>query len=254
MRRPPVFTPSGAQPRLRPLPGIKAVIFDVYGTLLLGGGPVRADEEADEDLAALLTEQGIRFEGSVTAALAEAVKRSHAASTAAFPEVDLRALWSEVLQQDVTAELFLALENIRQPVALMPHARETLEVLSSLPLGLISNAQANTIPTLERLTGLSDLFAPDLCILSYQHGEAKPSPALFESLATALAIRGIEPAEALVVGNDPRHDIAPARACGFRTALLMADRDSLREGLTETAELILSDLPQLLPSLHLQVS
>ncbi|MFD0895920.1 HAD family hydrolase [Luteolibacter ambystomatis] len=245
MRRSPVFIPSGAEPRLSPLPGIKAVIFDVYGTLLLGGGPVYADAEADIELTAFLADQGIRFDGSVTEALADAVKRSHAASTAAFPEVDLKALWSEVLRQAIDKPLFIALEDIRQPVALMPGVRETLTALSHLPLGLISNAQANTIPTLERLTGLTDAFAPDLCILSYQYGEAKPAPALFDSLATALAIRGIQPAEALVVGNDPLHDISPATSHGFHTALVMADHHSLRPGDPEMANAVVTDVRQI---------
>ena len=44
---------------------------------------------------------------------------------------------------------------------------------SGLSLGLLSNAQSNT---LSDLGGISDLFSPELTILSYQHGIAKPSP------------------------------------------------------------------------------
>ncbi|WP_338286685.1 HAD family hydrolase [Luteolibacter sp. LG18] len=227
------------------LPGIKAVVFDVYGTLLLGGGPVHPDPEADEALAVFLSTHGLPFTGSITTALADAVKRSHAASAATFPEVDLHALWSEVLQRDIDSPVFIALEDIRQPVALMPHASETLSALSHLPLGLISNAQANTLPVLERLTGLQP-FEDDLCILSHRHGEAKPSPALFDSLAAALALRGIAPSETVIVGNDPRHDIVPARARGFRTALTVADRDSLRDGGTDAADAVIADLRQLI--------
>ncbi|MHC4986693.1 MAG: HAD family hydrolase, partial [Planctomycetota bacterium] len=39
---------------------------------------------------------------------------------------------------------------------------------------------------------------------------------------------GIEPGQALYVGNDVRNDIAPARSLGMRTALFAGDARSLR--------------------------
>ena len=45
-----------------------------------------------------------------------------------------------------------------------------------------------------------------------------------------LADRGIRPGETLFVGNDPLHDIAPATAAGFRTALFTGHPQSLRPG------------------------
>ena len=44
---------------------------------------------------------------------------------------------------------------------------------------------------LAALGGISDLFAPELTILSYQHGAAKPCPTLFQILTDRLAGRGI---------------------------------------------------------------
>ncbi len=111
----------------------------------------------------------------------------------------------------------------------MPGVAETLEKLSAtgIPLGLLSNAQCNTLPTLGALT---KLLAPDLTILSFEHGVAKPSPALFELLAERLAKRGITKAETLYIGNDPLHDIEPAAALGFKTALFTGHPDSSRAG------------------------
>jgi putative hydrolase of the HAD superfamily len=74
------------------------------------------------------------------------------------------------------------------------------------------------------------LFAPELTILSYQHGLAKPSPELFQILSDRLAGRGITPAETLFIGNDPLQDIIPAAAAGFRTALFTGHSESLRPG------------------------
>jgi putative hydrolase of the HAD superfamily len=111
----------------------------------------------------------------------------------------------------------------------MPGAEAFVQRMSrrGLSLGLLSNAQCNT---LHSLGGIADLLAPELTILSYQQGIAKPSPALFEMLVDRLAGRGISPADTLFIGNDPLQDIIPAAACGFKTALFTGHPDSIRDG------------------------
>jgi putative hydrolase of the HAD superfamily len=148
------------------------------------------------------------------------------------PEIDLRAIWREVLalppDADTTA-LVIETEAAWHPARLMPGATETLRALAAagVPLGLLSNAQCNTLSS---LGDLSEIFAEDLVILSHRHGVAKPSPVLFDLLATRLAGRGITPGETLYIGNDPLHDIEPAAACGFSTALFTGHPDSFRAG------------------------
>jgi FMN phosphatase YigB (HAD superfamily) len=203
--------------------GLRAVIFDVHGTLLFGGGPLRYDPTADQRIHQLLRQRGHFLESSPTQSLALAVRQHHAQSADEFPEVDLRQLWATLLGvAKVSSHWLTQLEHARQPLSLMPSARETLATLSShgLVLGLLSNAQADTLPVLCRELG-GNPFAADLCVLSYQHGIAKPATHLFEFLITQLAARGIAPDDTLLVGNDPRHDIAPARAIGLQTVLLV---------------------------------
>jgi putative hydrolase of the HAD superfamily len=115
------------------------------------------------------------------------------------------------------------------PARLIPGAADKLRSIAAagIPLGVLSNAQCNTLPS---LAGLTKLFADDLVILSHQHGVAKPSPVLFELLAARLAARGIPPEETLYIGNDPLHDIEPAVSCGFKTALFTGHPDSFRAG------------------------
>lgn len=244
MGRAPDFTPSGWTARPKPLPGIRAVIFDVYGTLLLGGGPVKSDETVEADLAEVLARHGVKGPENLTHALAAAVTEHHRRSKCNFPEIDLHQLLSTVLGAKVPLELFVALENIRQPTRLMPGAREAFDALGHLPLGLISNAQANTVPVLEIELG-AGRFADDLTVLSYRHGIAKPSPQLYSILVSALERRGIPSDAAVIVGNDPGHDILPAKALGFRTVLMAADRDSLRPGNADEADAVITDLRQL---------
>ena len=206
----------------------RAVIFDIYGTLLdAAPGGVKPDLFTDPVLRDILREFGHEPPPSPSTELHAAVRRHHAASVAAFPEIDLRILWREILALEPgtdTAPLIEALEAAWHPATPMPGAAATIQRLAraGISLGLLSNAQCNTLTS---LGGLQDFFAPELTLLSYQHGIAKPSPELFQLMAERLAGRGISPAETLYIGNDPQHDILPAAAVGFRTGLFTGGKE-----------------------------
>ena len=164
--------------------------------------------------------------------LYRAVQRHHMAAGVRYPEIDLRRLWREILnlpEGSDTSELVEALEAAWHPTNPMPRAAATIGAISRLgiSLGLLSNAQSNTLTS---LGDVADLFAPELTILSYQHGFAKPSPELFQILTNRISERGILPAETLFVGNDPLQDIVPAKNAGFQTALFTGHPESRRDG------------------------
>jgi FMN phosphatase YigB (HAD superfamily)/glycosyltransferase involved in cell wall biosynthesis len=211
----------------------RAVIFDIYGTLLIAPKTgVKVDPPADPMLGSILTAHGYTPPDSLSSALHAAVLRHHAASEAKFPEVDLRELWREILQLDSDTNLNSLVQEIEanwHPSQLMPGAEALIHHLaeSGFALGLLSNAQCNTLPALGEISGL---FDPNLTLLSYQHGIAKPAPELFQKLAVTLADRGIAAEETLFIGNDPRQDIFPAQALGFKTAMFLGHPDSLRSG------------------------
>jgi FMN phosphatase YigB (HAD superfamily) len=200
----------------------RAVIFDIYGTLLdAAAGGVKPDLLADPLLRQILREHGHSPPSSPSSELHAAVLRHHAAAEVPFPEIDLRVLWREILALPPDMDLVplvRALEAGWHPATLMPGAQAAIQQLarSGISLGLLSNAQCNTLSS---LGGLEDFFAPELTLLSYQQGIAKPAPELFQRMADRLACRGISPAETLYIGNDLQHDILPAAAVGFRTAL-----------------------------------
>ncbi len=227
------FLLSAPPPRPAHWEGYRAVIFDIYGTLLIApAGGVKPDPAADPKLRGILEAFGHEPPESPSTALHQAVLRHHAAATVPHPEIDLRQLWREVLSLDPyedTTALVLAIEDAWHPCRPMPGAAAFVSRLSrrGISLGLLSNAQCNT---LHSLGGIRDFFAPELTLLSYQHGIAKPSPALFELLTERLATRGITPSETLYIGNDPLQDILPAAAAGFKTALFTGHPDSLRTG------------------------
>ncbi|MCW1886430.1 HAD family hydrolase [Luteolibacter flavescens] len=195
-------------------PKLRAVIFDIYGTLLKSAA---GEIHPDPKLRALIEE-------------------AHAASPHPFPEVDIReihaALHPQLSPQEIE-RLAMDHEQAANPVSGMPGAAETLRRLSAmgLVLGVISNAQFYTIPLLEGCLGASVTelgFDPGLTVLSYTERRAKPDTWLFEVMRDRLLEKGIQPHEALYVGNDVRNDIDPAKRCGFRAALFTGDVSSLR--------------------------
>lgn len=252
--RPPEFSPAVLTPRLEPLPGIRAVIFDVYGTLLLGGGPMVHRPDLDTEVSALLERHGFRPSGSPTRQLEAAAARHHATARNEgnpFPEIDLRAQIAATFPHPehpamASRGLVGELQRLLHPTSPMPGARELLHglMVRGIPMGLISNAQCDTLPLLEETFG-TDVFEPSLAVLSYEHGVAKPSSALFSELARRLGSLDIRPEETLVAGNDPRADILPAKAAGFRTALVAIDHGSLRPGDPATADVLVTRFSQL---------
>lgn len=244
--------PTDVEPQLERLPGVRAVLFDVYGTLLAsasgdislatGGGRGEAVSQA-------LGEQGIELRCPGTHAvevLHEVIARHHQQSDADFPEVEIREVWRDTLHRLADAQgislagkevdverLAIDYEMRVNAVWPMPRAAETLAAIrqTGLALGIVSNAQFFTPLLFSALLdgSLESLgFDEELQFWSYEHRQAKPGTFLYERAAAALETRGIAPGETLYVGNDMRNDVAPAARLGFRTALFAGDQRSLR--------------------------
>lgn len=211
----------------------RAVIFDIYGTLLdAPAGGVKPDPLADPVLRDILRQHGHQPPASPSTDLHAAVLRHHKTSGIPHAEVDLRVLWREILSlppEADTTTLVAETEAAWHPATLIPGAAAAIQRASraGLSLGVLSNAQSNTLAS---LGGIADLFAPELTLLSYQQGISKPAPELFQTLVDRLAGRCISPAETLYIGNDPLQDILPAATAGFRTALFTGHPGSLRPG------------------------
>jgi len=234
-----------AQPRSGP-PEIKAVLFDVYGTLFCSAsgdiGLARKQTGAIKALDALARQYGLAGE-QMRSFFLEQVAAIHGRSTrTAWPEVRVEEIWTEFLRQRENAaigdgaagrELALRYELAVNPVYPMPNAAQTIAALrqAGLVLGIISNAQFFTPLLFEAFFGALPEnmgFDPGLLIWSFEQGEAKPSPRLFEAAAGQLSARGILPAECAFVGNDMLSDIYGAVNAGFKTILFAGDSRSLR--------------------------
>jgi putative hydrolase of the HAD superfamily len=247
--------PAGLPPHLPPLGPLRAVVFDVYGTLFISAsgdiGTAAADAHAAplrDALAACRLTLAADAPDPLELLHAEiqSVHAERRAQGVAYPEVEILAIWTRWLERGRAEgwlagrtehvdlpRLALEYECRANPVWPMPDLAEVIDALADgkRSLGIVSNAQFYTPLLFSAFLGRTPAglgFDEDICIWSWQHGEGKPAPGLFALLRDRLAEGAIEPAEILYVGNDMRNDIGPAQAAGMRTALFAGDGRSLR--------------------------
>jgi len=223
---------------------VRAVIFDIYGTLFISASGDISMAQKDllpaANLAALFEKYKIsRSPSQIENLLFQAIKSDHEEKKAAginFPEVTIDRIWMQVLESKnlkIARQFAVEYEMIINPVYPMPHLLETLQTLKqkNIPLGIISNAQFFTPHLFDFFC--SDFpdklgFDPDLIFYSYAYGYAKPSLYLFDQAVSELNRKGLKPADVLYVGNDMLNDIYPAHTIGFQTCLFAGDTRSLR--------------------------
>jgi FMN phosphatase YigB (HAD superfamily) len=210
---------------------IRAVICDVYGTLLEVGPP---PPDAEDRWVRLWRESVEASNPPRLDELDTAVRRlvpaHHAAGRArglVQPEIDWPALAAQAfpalhrLPPARRASFFFEHARLTRSTRLAAGAADCLRSWqrAGLVLGIASNAQACT--RLELAADLAaagldpSVFAEDACFFSYEHGVAKPDPRVFHTLSDRLARHGISPAETLMVGDRLDTDVEPAATAGW---------------------------------------
>ncbi|HZK08411.1 MAG TPA: HAD family hydrolase [Bacteroidales bacterium] len=257
--------PTAVAPRLDKIDGIKAIIFDIYGTLVVSAsGDIdqidlsqqnmrTALEEADY----LLPENNPKKGEAVVAELLQKFTdtlRKHQQQLrdagVPFPETDIRLVWDEWLKyaldsayittngaSDITRLTFV-FEMLSNKIHPMPDMLEVLHYFHDrkYPLGIVSNAQFYTpvmmnyfIDGQARNTESLPLFNDDITQFSYSLRKAKPDRTLFAPVLKALKENyGIAPQESVFVGNDMYNDIYPAQDMGMKTVFFAGDERALR--------------------------
>ena len=263
--------PTGLSPAGQPAGTIECIFFDIYGTLFISGaGDISMARQASPQISKL-KKLIAKFEIDVAPRiLIEKLRRDIEArhqqlmqAGIDIPEIEIDIIWQDLLAfNDIEQARNFAIEYelIANPVYPMPNLAKLLRACQqqNCRMGLISNAQFFTPLLFEWFLGADAAslgFSPQLIILSYQTGYAKPSPVLFETAAAEIEDGGIARSSTLVVGNDMLNDIYPAKAIGFQTALFAGDRRSLRLRADDprckhlNADLVITDLDQLIPHL-----
>ena len=213
---------------------LRAVILDVYGTLLEVGPPRSAPER--ERLW-----QGLhqRFLGRAphqgytefSAACEDAVRREHAAARTLgieSPEVDWPGMVTGLIpglgglcaatRRGFLGEVAGLPRSLRLADGVAPELSRLRE--RGILLGIASNAQPYTLDELAAALAPAGLdlsaFESGLCFWSFENGFSKPNPHVFRILGARLRTRGIEPAGILMVGDRLDNDVEPARRFGWR--------------------------------------
>ena len=246
--------PTDMAADLKELPGIQAVLFDVYGTLLVSGsGDVGTAMEMTKGSALQAALDACEVQCKVpaedmVAQLYSLIKADHKIATkrgTSYPEIVIEEIWQKLfdaqmqrgqieLPCDFDMKLFAwEFESRVNPTWPMPDFQEVLQTLrqQGLTLGIISNAQYFKPKIVESHLGGSleeNGFRPENCFFSYEHRVAKPGTDLYLAAARSLADQGTEACHILYVGNDMLNDIQPASQVGMKTALFAGDQRSLR--------------------------
>jgi len=256
--------PTGLAPVFQRDESIKAVIFDIYGTLLISeSGDI--DESnmtidslkyafkasriqlrvSDEDEERQILHHLLR---SFTLTIKQQQKVANEKKLP-YPEVDIVEIWERVVQCAMNQHLIkpdghehikcltFVFEVLSNRVYPMPGMEEILSRIrgNGTVTGIVSNAQFYTPMIMNYFLFHKDGsdfikgIDPALQIYSYKEKMAKPDPRLYQSVLDALAQRhNLKPGQCLFVGNDMYKDIFPAQKMGMKTALFAGDKRSLR--------------------------
>ncbi|HEX4519508.1 MAG TPA: HAD family hydrolase [Gaiellaceae bacterium] len=203
-----------------PGPTLRAVVFDVDFTLARPGPDLGAEGYHRLGLRYGFELDPSRYEQARAAAFAEVERH---------PELDhdeeIWVLFTEriIVGMGGRGETYAAAVEMERRWAHSHHFELYDDVVSGLAairshglsIGLLSNSSRN----LTDFVGHHGLDA-DAVLTSFAHGKTKPHESIFLAL---LALLGVAPEEAVMVGDTIHDDIEGARAVGMRALLI--DRD-----------------------------
>ena len=216
---------------------IKAVIFDIYGTLI--------DIETDErdwytylNLAKFFGYRGLDLSADeVKWFYFEKIRNMIENSKETFPEIDVRQIWYDILREHENPQYYrLKLDKgtfVRDIVALhraLTRKRfrlynESYKVLKTLKntyrIGIISDCQYDYAIPETKMLGILPFF--DVFIISGDYGFRKPDKRLFKECLSKLKVF---PHEAVFIGDNAFRDISGAKSVGMKTILVMSRRES----------------------------
>jgi HAD superfamily hydrolase (TIGR01509 family) len=205
---------------------IRGVIFDLGSTLIRRTGLELERVKCAALASHASTRWGCRDPEALSARLLEVRLAGWKRAEADQVEVPATASFIEAFEAAglETGDAVLAeaeavfFEPELQMSRLYPSASETLEALAGmgLRLGMISNATSHRLVVdIARRHGIDRYFDP--IVTSAGHGRTKPHPEIFRSVLRRWAL---EPASAVMIGDNLGADILGANTVGMRSILV----------------------------------
>ena len=227
---------------------LKAVLFDLYGTLV----DIKTDEHRDETFEAVSKFLGYRRVFISGRELKELyfveINQQIARSREKHPEVDVVRAFDRVLRERarttdryltmITAQLYRSL--CREILRLYSDTFWTLnEFKKHYRLGIVSDAQRIFCTPELRTLRLEDFF--DALVISSDYGFRKPDPRMF---SIALAMLDVKPSEAAYIGNRYETDLLGAKSAELALAGLIRQTDADKKAYLEnpSPDFVLDDL------------
>ncbi len=235
---------------------IKAIIFDIYGTLIISdSGDIGQNNLKNKQALKAFEKSGFEinkkhFPEKIASIIIKKYQKviilEKEKKPYPFPEIDVLKIWKKIIKSLEKASLIkkkgsikklaIYFECITNPTYPMPFFKEILNYLKSkkITLGIISNAQFYTPLLMSYFfnklffqNSFKDFFPKSLCFYSYKNFRAKPDSFNFLHLKKKLAKKNISAEQTLFIGNDLLKDILPASQVNFKTALFAGDKRSL---------------------------
>jgi putative hydrolase of the HAD superfamily len=216
---------------------IKAVIFDIYGTLI--------DIETDErdwytylNLAKYLGYRGLDLSADeVKWFYFEKIRNMIENSKETYPEINVRQIWYDILREHENPQHYrLKLDKgtfVRDIVVLHRALtrkkfrlyNESYNILKTLKnkyrIGIVSDCQYDYAIPETKMLGILPFF--DVFIISGDYGFRKPDKRLFKECLSKLKV---SPHETVFIGDNAFRDISGAKSVGMKTILVMSRRES----------------------------
>ena len=206
----------------------RVVLFDVYNTLI----EIRTNEHDPlvwEHLARFLRYQGLQIAGEpLRAAFFDQVRTMQQARGEAYPEIDMVRIFHQLLtaQGYACSDAFAVYITQLMRTLSMRRFRPFPDTLRSLRtlrgafrLGIITDAQRVFVEPELVQAGIAEYF--DVQVISSDNDFRKPDQRLFRQ---ALQVLGVQPADAIYVGDNLFRDVYGAQAAGMRGVLVQRGR------------------------------
>jgi putative hydrolase of the HAD superfamily len=245
---------------------IRAVFFDMGGTLQTYGYDRALRLQATPELRRLLVKAGINLpldDDQLEAVVSSGLERYKRWSISSLVELPSCAVWQDYILPDYQVDpgrLETAAEDLTFYVetryyrrAMRPEIPAVLEAIRGmgLKIGLISNVSSRgQVPANLEEYGIRHYFDP--IVLSSEYGRRKPDPAIFHYAAR---LANVPTSQCAYIGDRVTRDIEGARRAGFGLAIQI--EHDLPDGETDegaTPDAVVKDMHEVLDILRSKVA